>query len=679
MAVDFATLALRVENADAVRKMDDMGAAIERVDKKTASHTVTTEGARKAWAAAGGDMKKFGQELQKMLGVTEQAAPATNRFRESIDRMRKSAEQAKATRFHEELQKIEARAAQATARTNGLADAMRKMRAAAEQGRANAMASMIQASDPFQAVGKIAENAPKAALNLSRLRGSMTGLAIAASGVAGPVGSFASTLGMMTAGAPIMIGVLAGVAALGFAWDRLTRKAREAKKAQEEAVNQLLDLAKQQERGPFSFDRSALSGAWNQALSASADIRRIESTPGYTYGTDVRGKDILLDRARAKQQEAMQAIAAAQRDTTRVTEEETDRRIAAAVREAAEAKRLADARRALFDYESGLIDAKTSLPGIRQPMRFNDPNKAITGQIGTEVSAELGRYGNLMAANLATAARIAIVVKQVTDKQERMTNAKGMAIGAATSFLSNHMGSVGGGILAGGINGFQAAGPMGAAIGAGSAFIDTVIGMGDASRRAAENIRQMKFSLEDTLLGWEASLGNTAAGKEQRRNRVIEESRQAQADAKAIFGSAFVRGDPNALERYKAEIDRIKAIETARLDALDKEKGAIDELTRSMVNMVEGYKLQATIFKYANPRGPSTPPPVPVPPSYPTGSIPPGGPGETGTGIPGAGSGNLTVEVVMNGEKVGTAVIRDFRRRASDQTGDSTNWTAITA
>jgi hypothetical protein len=90
--------------------------------------------------------------------------------------------------------------------------------------------------------------------------------------------------------------------------------------------------------------------------------------------------------------------------------------------------------------------------------------------------------------------------------------------------------------------------------------------------------------------------------------------------------------------------------------------------------MVTGYKLQAAYFAASNPRSPFADP-------FGTGMAPPNLPidrNPTGGLTPPSGKGDLTVNVQLaDGTVIGKAVLKDFKRTAQRQFGDSTKWSAI--
>jgi hypothetical protein len=85
---------------------------------------------------------------------------------------------------------------------------------------------------------------------LNSLRSSMTSLAASMVGAAPGVAQFTGVLGTMAIGTGWMIAILAGVAALGFAWDKLTESVRKSKEEHEKAIKVLDELREKQDQGP---------------------------------------------------------------------------------------------------------------------------------------------------------------------------------------------------------------------------------------------------------------------------------------------------------------------------------------------------------------------------------------------------------------------------------------------
>lgn len=646
---------------------------------------VDATGAKREIQLTGDELKKLangGKEaasvmrnLGPAMAPPASVAPAVNRVSEAIKRMQDAARQSGAAKFAEDLRLLEERNNRAVTATQRLSDAMNRMRQSAQQAQAAAMASMIQAADPFQ---KQAAVAAKATVNFGRLRESLTGVAMAAAGASGPLGSFASTLGMMTAGAPIMVGVLAGIAALAFAWDRLTLKTRAAKKETEEAIARLRDLAKERAQGGYGTTRDDLRAGFGQLLDARAEERRLLATPGYRPGTN-RGLDMQLAAAQKRIADLTPGVAAAILEVERIKRESNDR-IVKDSEEAAD-KELAAWKKAMGDRVEAMketddlitaqLKAKAAAKARAAEMGelgvgFStlsvkaDAQTRIAGmKIGPEVFAALAAGGARATAALAEMTRAMLIAAKVTAEEAQKRAAQAVYGGIAGDFLAR---SGPGGSAISAVMSAKEGGPWAMAAAGAYSVATSLVSLSQSARAAAENTMRLKASLEDTILGWEAALGNTGAAKEQKKLRIQQEAEDARklldATTSARKGIFILKDDPT----YRAALDRINAAEKARLEALGKEAEEIDKVTRSMENMVDGYRYQAAIFKASTPKGPTFP-------GTPTGILPGGGL---------LGSGNLTVNVTLpNGEVLASTVIANFQQQAQDQYGDSTRWSEI--
>src|SRR5688572_20899860 len=101
-------------------------------------------------------------------------------------------------------------------------------------------AALQQAQAKVAGTGKAMEkNMEGAAAGTNRLRGAMTSLAIDATNVNPALGRVASTIASFQLSGPVMIGILAGLAAMATAWRLIGAEAREAAKEQQSAVDRL--------------------------------------------------------------------------------------------------------------------------------------------------------------------------------------------------------------------------------------------------------------------------------------------------------------------------------------------------------------------------------------------------------------------------------------------------------
>ncbi len=83
-----------------------------------------------------------------------------------------------------------------------------------------------------------------ATLNVGRLNPTIASLAARAAGAHPVTGQLANVLGSFAIGSALTVGVLAGLAAVGFAWNKWTHDAREAAKAAKDAIDEVERLAR---------------------------------------------------------------------------------------------------------------------------------------------------------------------------------------------------------------------------------------------------------------------------------------------------------------------------------------------------------------------------------------------------------------------------------------------------
>jgi hypothetical protein len=280
-----------------------------------------------------------------------------------------------------------------------------------------------------------------------------------------------------------------------------------------------------------------------------------------------------------------------------------------------------------------------------------------------------------------------------------------------------------GGAAGGALAGFAVGGPVGAAIGGIAGFVGGIIGSGKAAREAARQMKSLQDHLKLTMDQFRAqirgdelaialaqaraglidllkSINEAYSGKknEAERNRLraeataLEAQQEAQiranyeAQQKADQDKLRVRlltaqgKDAEAAElqrqmerdamiqSFGAEIDSTEAATLALLDqvlAQEKLTDATDAANKSALNMVSGYKLQATVFGAMAPggsaaaagRSPSNPTPL----------------GGQGTTI----DGDLHVDVIVDGAIIGKAVLKNFKSKAQKKFGDSSRWPEI--
>lgn len=99
-------------------------------------------------------------------------------------------------------------------------------------------------------VQRLGSNQGKTAISASRMGNAFQTLTVQALGANRALFSVASLLGTFALGGGIMAAVLGGLAAVAFAWNRIGRAARDAKKDQDDAIASLLKMKSIEQAGP---------------------------------------------------------------------------------------------------------------------------------------------------------------------------------------------------------------------------------------------------------------------------------------------------------------------------------------------------------------------------------------------------------------------------------------------
>lgn len=152
---------------------------------------------------------------------------------------------------------------------------------------------------------QLEKNTVKTAAGMNMLRGSLTSMAGAALGTAPGVAQLGSALGMMSIGTPLMVGVLAGLSAIAFAWDKITASARAAAKEQEDAHARLMALLKKQQQGALGGIPSDVLSEDKRIKELTAKVANLQALRG-----SAKGKSSGLIEAEQQLVEAKNAYAA---------------------------------------------------------------------------------------------------------------------------------------------------------------------------------------------------------------------------------------------------------------------------------------------------------------------------------------------------------------------------------
>jgi hypothetical protein len=227
----------------------EVGRIFASVEANTADFDRKMAGAERAFQQTATKMGQAGAQIdasvQKSLDVAQKAytdriVAANNAAKAEIDIARRVMnERIKLTTSASEIAAVREQYARraAAARAGATAEIQ-----AAQQ----AFLSSTQAMrGSITTIGQVGATATKSSVGVNALRSSMTTLAANALSSAPGVAQFGSVLGTMALGAPAMIAILAGLAAVGVAVERIGRKWREAAKESKAAIDSLLaDAAK---------------------------------------------------------------------------------------------------------------------------------------------------------------------------------------------------------------------------------------------------------------------------------------------------------------------------------------------------------------------------------------------------------------------------------------------------
>lgn len=136
----------------------------------------------------------------------------------------------------------------------------------------------------------VEESAGHAGLGLGRLNRGMLTVAEQSLGLNAATGHLIDTVGTFAIGTAYMIPVLAGLAALGAAWDHITEKSRKAKEEQDDAIKHLQGLAKERSQAGFGTTPSDVQAVQARRAEIEREIAQ-EAALAASGSTVLRGQD----------------------------------------------------------------------------------------------------------------------------------------------------------------------------------------------------------------------------------------------------------------------------------------------------------------------------------------------------------------------------------------------------
>lgn len=196
----------------------------------------------------------------------------------------------------------------------------------------------------------------KAGLGLGRLNDSMVQVARQATGLNSVSGRLLDTVGTFAIGTAYMVPVLAGIAAIGYAWNKTTEETRKAREEAQKAVDALNEAARMEALGAAGTRADDLAAALREQAAIEAEIARRRQGPssvavaGAAVGAGVAlGREVAvaenekaIAKLEAQLERAKSAVEKGRRDIYDATAAAQERIKAARDRENEDAQRAAD-------------------------------------------------------------------------------------------------------------------------------------------------------------------------------------------------------------------------------------------------------------------------------------------------------------------------------------------------
>jgi hypothetical protein len=438
------------------------------------------------------------------------------------------------------------------------------------------------------ALPALARSTTSTTQGVTHLRGALQLLAIQATGIPGPLGRIASSLGMIGAGSTVMVGVLAGIAAMSLAW----RKFREDANAAAEAMKELHKMegsfspsAMTARSGTLQRQERALAGQLEAQQSFTMNlpgpfgvisdyVKMWQSSQTKEKLADVRERLATLDDAIA--------------EFTRDLEGEADRALRFQTR---------GLQTEIWDRAAGIArarDWRNPNAGVNETQFAAIQKAALTFAIEADKARatysdealvaklrilEVEKQTAIAAAeNVAIDARKLTLAQQKAGFQQSLVNyGIGMAAQAAGPF-GGMVSGVGQNLLQGNLWGAAAAGITG--------LVDGILGMGRASREAAEALRQQRIAQESWLDSQRAAAG-TITTKEARIREINRVYDEKQEELRRLMNQFHI-GSPEEAEFQK----RLEESEVLRIILLGKEADAIDRINGAIRNAPSGFYVE---------------------------------------------------------------------------------------
>ena len=470
---------------------------------------------------------------------------------------------------------------------------------------AQAVLRSLGGAQVVQPMNTVTVAAAGATQGITHLRGALTVLASQAVGMPGPLGRVAATLGMMGLGSPVMVGALAGIAALGLAWTKFREEANKAAAAMKE-LHKL-----ESSFGPSAMQ--ARSGSLHQQEARLAgQLEAQQSLMGAVLPGTVMG--VVLDYVNMFKSSETKAQLSDVRDRLKELNDAIAHFTRTLQGEASDARRFMTQTVAVAGWENAA--------GRVKARQWWNPNAGVDETaFATQQKAELtysieAAKAQREYAGDALKAKLDILnterLSAIALAQNNALNQKGLTIDQQKASVQQHLanfalGAVAqgagpfGGMVSGIAGGLMSGNPWLAAAAGVTGLVDGLFGLGRAARASAEAARQAALAYQDFLVQQNLVLGDItkqqADAYEIHRQfdaaRAPFEKRLAEAEAER---RAFMGRHPGQrhgvidedIARQQAEIAKLNELERRRIEGLGKEADALDRVN-SILNAPSGF------------------------------------------------------------------------------------------
>lgn len=455
-------------------------------------------------------------------------------------------------------------------------------------------------------------SAVQATQGLTQLRGAMTVLASQAVGLPGPLGRIASSLGLMGLGSPVMTGILAGIAAVGLAWQALTRDSRTQREENEKMAKSFRDMESglsesakririatleaqeatlkgRVDQGPAGFGRGVGMERWSGVV-ATQNFEKLKAELA-----DVRARlgDLRTGLNKDVRDAASEAFNAAVEAAKKLREELAKSGVTG-VNDALGGLRMAEAGlwtvgMDTIEREKQLSIARAQLQAYKETHAIEQLRATIGDKAADAAKAQVERALELKVLTAEITAEEAKQLKIISEKATKKQFWIGAGLGALGSF-----GGPMGGILAGGIQGGisgAAGGPLGIAAGAVMGLVGGIKALFQSSKDAARALQD--FITQQKIIAGDLTQEQVTAGAvSERWARAIRDVEASQLHAQQQLAKGQI-----TWEQFNAVMDSTNAKIAEYTDiqkrAAEATTAHTEELNRTMQEDLEVRRLRA--------------------------------------------------------------------------------------